>query len=100
MSAYVIFNYKILDRNRIDELSKISKDSDNKSKYESKVVVASSVNCVEGITLPNIVIYEFEDLETAKNWYYKGNESEVTKLRKEITEGWVTIVPGYVQSTT
>jgi len=98
MSAYVIFNYTILDRSRIDELSKISKDTDKKSKYESKVVVASPANCVEGTTLPNMVIYEFEDLETAKNWYYE--ENETTKLRKEITEGWVTIVPGYVQSST
>jgi len=98
MSAYVIFNYTILDRSKIDELSRISKDSDKKSKYESKVVVASPVNCVEGTTLPNMVIYEFEDLETAKNWYNE-EENETTKLRKEITEGWVTIVPGYVQST-
>lgn len=95
MSAYVIFNYTILDRSRIDELSKISKDSDKQSKYDSKVIVASPTNCVEGTTLPNMVIYEFKDLETAKNWYYE--EDETSKLRKEITEGWVTIVPGYTQ---
>ena len=96
MSAYVIFNYTILDRSRIDELSKISKDSDRNSKYVSKVVVASPVNCVEGTTLPNMVIYEFKDLETAQNWYNK-EDNGTTKLRKEITDGWVTIVPGYVQ---
>ncbi len=45
-----------------------------------------------------MVIYEFEDLETAKKWYYE--ENETSKLRKEITEGWVTIVPGYIQPTT
>ena len=99
MSAYVIFNYTILDRSRIDELSKISKDGDRKSKYESKVIVASPVNCVEGTTLPNMVIYEFKDLKTAQNWVNE-DENEATKLRKEITEGWVTIVPGYVQPTT
>jgi len=96
MSAYIIFNYNITNRDEIDKLSKLSKASDKKSKYNSKVIVANIVKPVEGISkLNHIVIYEFDDLDSANKWYYEDSSQNVKKLRQDITEGWVTIADGY-----
>ena len=97
MSAYVIFNYNITNRDEIDKLSKLSKTSDKKSKYKSKVIVADLVKPIEGSsTLKHIVIYEFDNLDTANKWYYDESGDNIKKLRKNITEGWVAIVDGYM----
>ena len=96
MSAYVIFNYNITDRDKIDKLSELSKASDKKSKYNSKVIVANIVKPVEGLSkYTHIVIYEFDNLDFANKWYYEESDKGIKKLRQDITEGWVTIVDGY-----
>jgi len=96
MSAYIIFNYNITNRDEIDKLSKLSKASDKKSKYNPKVIVADIVKPVEGLSkLTHIVIYEFDNLNAANKWYYEESSEDVKKLRQDITEGWVTIVDGY-----
>ena len=94
MSAYIMFNYEITDRSRIEELSRRSKISDVNSKYKSKLVVATCVETVEGNTLPHLVMYEFESVEIATKWYYEDSSQDVAVLRKEITNGWVSIIPG------
>ncbi|MEH6348109.1 MAG: DUF1330 domain-containing protein [Bermanella sp.] len=95
MPAYIIFNYEITDRSRIEELSQRSKISDANSKYKSKLVAATCVESVEGKALPHIVMYEFENIEIATKWYYEDSSQDVAVLRKEITNGWVSIIPGY-----
>lgn len=96
MSAYVIFNYNITNRDEIDKLSNLSKASDKKWKYNPKVIVADFVKPVEGSSILNhIVIYELDNLDTATKWYYEESGEDVKKLRQGITEGWVTIVDGY-----
>lgn len=92
MSAYIVFNYKILDRSKIDEIRGRVKPIDEK--YEAEVIVGSPVKTVEGTTLPNMVIYKFKSFEAAKLWYYSEELQEVSVFRNGITEGWVTIVPG------
>ena len=92
MSAYVIFNYKILDRSKIDELTERVQPIDKK--YGAEVIVGSPVKPVEGTTLPNMVIYKFENFDAAKNWYYSEEHQEVSIFRNAITEGWVSIIPG------
>ena len=92
MSAYVIFNYKITDRSQIDELTKKSNLIDEK--YGAELIVGSPVKTIEGKTLPNMVIYKFESFQLAKDSFYADEGKEITILRKAITEGWVTIVPG------
>ena len=100
MPAYIIFNYNITNRDEIDRLSKLSKVSDKKSKYNPKVIVANWVKPVEGSSTHNhIVIYEFENLYFANKWYYEESGKEVKELRQDITEGWVTIVDGYNTSS-
>ena len=92
MSAYIIFNYKILDRNKIDELTERVIPIDKK--YGAEVIVGSPVKTVEGNTLPNMVIYKFKDFKSANTWYYSEEHQALSSFRNAITEGWATIIPG------
>jgi len=92
MSGYVVFNYKILDRNRIDELTERCQSVNEK--YGAEVIVGTPVKTVEGSALPNMVIYKFKSFDAAKDWYYAEEGKETSDFRKEITEGWATIIPG------
>ena len=92
MSAYIVFNYVITDRSRIDELTRQSILVNEQ--YGAKVMVGSPVKPVEGKALPNMVILEFSNFEAAQKYYHSPEHQVLTKLRNEITEGWATIVPG------
>lgn len=92
MSAYVIYNYKITDRGRIDELTHQSLPVNEK--YGAKVIVGSPVKALEGNTLPNMVILEFKDFEAAQKYYLSEEHKELSLLRNKITEGWASIVTG------
>ena len=94
MPAYIMFNYEITDRSRIEELSRRSKISDANSQYKSKLIAATCVETVEGKALPHLVMYEFENMDVATKWYYQDSNQDVAKLRQEITNGWVSIIPG------
>jgi len=92
LSAYIVFNYNILDRSRIDELTQLSLPIIEK--YKAEVIVGSPVKAVEGKTFSGMVIYKFENFEAAELFYYSKEHQELSVLRKEITEGFATIVPG------
>lgn len=92
MSAYVIFNYKILDHSRIDELSEMVKPVNDK--YSATVIVGSPVKPIEGNTYPNMVIYKFDNFKQAQTWYESEEHKTLSVFRNEITEGWASIVPG------
>lgn len=68
MSVYIVINYKILDRNKINELTERVIPIDKK--YGAEVIVGSPVKTVEGNALPNMVIYKFNTFEAAKDWYF------------------------------
>ena len=93
MSAYIIFNYKILDRIKIEEVSGLL--TLILKKYDTEVIVASPVKLIEGDTYPNMVIHKFNSIKDAEHFYYSKEHQEVVAFRKSITEGWATIVPGY-----
>jgi len=95
MSAYIIFNYKILDRIKIEEIRGLI--SPILEKYETEVIVASPVKAIEGESYPNMVIHKFKSIEDAEEFYYSKEHQEIVEFRKRITEGWATIVPGYVE---
>ena len=94
MSAYIIFNYKILDRIKVDEIR--DRLTPILEKYETEVIVASPVQTIEGDTYPNMVIHKFNSIEDAENFYYSKEHQEIVAFRQGMTEGWATIVSGYV----
>lgn len=96
MSAYIIFNYKILDRIKIEEIRGLLIPL--LEKYETEVIVASSVKTIEGKTYPNMVIHKFKSIEDAEKFYYSKEHQKIIEFRKSITEGWATIVPGYIEN--
>jgi len=96
LSAYVIYHYNITDRERIDELTRQSLPVNEK--FGAKVIVGSPVNALEGSTMPNMVILEFNDFEAAQSYYGSDEHKELSLLRNKITEGWVTIVPGNAET--
>ena len=92
MPAYLIFNYTITDHSRIDELTEQSQPINEK--YGAKVIVGSPVKVLEGEALPKMVILEFKSFDAAKRFYYSTEHQALSKLRNEITKGWVSILPG------
>jgi len=70
MSAYVIFNYTILDRSKINQLAERALQSDINSRYGAEAIVGSPAKAVEGKVLPNMVIYKFSNFQSAKDRYY------------------------------
>ena len=95
MAAYIIFNYKILDRIKIEEIRDLL--APILEKYDTEVIVASSIKSIEGDTYPNMVIHKFKSIEDAEDFYYSKENQKIVAFRKSITEGWATIVPGYVE---
>ena len=95
MSAYIIFNYEILDRVKIEEIKYLI--SPILEKYDTEVIVASPVKAIEGKAYPNIVIHKFKSIKDAGYFYYSEENQLITELRKSITEGWAVIVPGYLE---
>ncbi|BBB30878.1 conserved hypothetical protein [Neptunomonas japonica JAMM 1380] len=92
MAGYVIHHYKITDRSKIDELTQLSIPINEK--YGAKVIVGSPTKALEGEMSTHMVILEFESFEAAETFYYSPENQELTKLRRSITEGWTTIIPG------
>ena len=97
MSAYIIFNYKILDRIKIEEIRDLL--TPILEKYETEVIVASPVKTIEGEgeAYPNMVIHKFNSIKEAEHFYYSKEHQEIVSFRQSITEGWATIVPGYIE---
>jgi len=92
VAGYIIFNFSITDRSRIDELTQLSLPVNNQ--YGAEVIVGSPVKPVEGNTLSHLVILKFPSFEAAETYYSSAEHLELSKLRNEITDGWAAIVPG------
>ena len=96
MTAYIIFNYNILDRIEIEKIRGLL--APILEKYETEVIVASPIKTIEGETYQNMVIHKFNSIEDAEQFYYSKEHQEIVAFRQSITEGWATIVPGYVEA--
>lgn len=92
MSAYIIFNYDITDRSKIDELTELS--SPVNKKYGATVLIGSPVKTLEGSAHSGMVVLEFKNFEAAEKFYYSDENKELSVLRNKITKGWAAIVPG------
>ena len=93
MSGFIIYHYNILDRERIEQLGPLSLPI--VEKYGGALVVGSSVTTLEGSPYTHMVVYKFKTKESAKSFYESEQSQELSKLRNEITEGFVVFVPEY-----
>ena len=93
MSGFIVFHYKILDRVRIEELGPRSLPV--LQKYGGELVVGSYVTPLEGSPFTHMVVYKFPTEEAAMGYYESGEIQELSKLRREITEGFAVYVPAY-----
>ena len=93
MSGYIVFHYKILDRVRIEELGPRSLPV--LQEYGGELVIGSYVTPLEGSPFTHMVVYKFPTQEAAMGYYESGEIQELSKLRREITEGFAVYVPAY-----
>lgn len=96
MASYIIYHYNITDRSQIEQLTQLSMPVNDK--YGAKVIVGSPVKTLEGETFSHIVILEFDDFDSAKEYYYSSEHQEISVLRNKVTSGWATIVPGETET--
>lgn len=93
MSGYIVFHYKILDRVRIEELGPRSLPV--LQEYGGELLIGSYVTLLEGSPFTHLVVYKFPTQEAAMGYYESGEIQELSKLRREITEGFAVYVPAY-----
>ena len=94
MNYYIIYHYNILDKERIDELGPLSLPIIEK--FGGEIAVATHLNFLEGNSpYSRMVAYKFKSKERAKSFYESDESRELSKLRNQITEGFVLLVPEY-----
>lgn len=97
MSCYIIYQYNIIDAERIEQLGPLSLPI--VEKFGGELVVASGVDCLEGSTYDRMVAYKFAHTTQAKAFYQSEESQKLAQPRKEITQGIVFCVPEYQAAT-
>ena len=93
MSAYLIFQYNILDRSRINELGPLIDPL--LKKYNGEITIGDYVQELEGAAYSHIVAYKFSSQQTALDFYNSPEHQEISKIRNAITNGTVIVVPEF-----
>lgn len=93
MSGFLIFNYKILDPVRIEELGPRSLPV--LRKHGGEIMIASYVTQLEGSPFTHMVVYKFATQKAAMSYYESGEIQKLSKLRQKITDGFAIYVPSY-----
>jgi len=96
MAGFIIFHYNILDRTRIEELGPRSLPVLHK--FGGELAVGSYVTRLEGSPYTHMVAYKFPTQEAAMGYYESGEIQELSKLRREITDGFAVYVPAHEQT--
>ena len=93
MSGFIMFHYNVLDRVRIEELGPRSLPV--LKQFGGELVVGSYVTALEGSPYTHMVLYRFPTKEAAMGYYESHEIQELSKLRKEITDGFAVYVPEF-----
>jgi len=59
------------------------------------LIVAFTVTRLEGSPYTHMVVYKFDSKEKAQVFYESEENRELSKLRNNVTEGFVVIVPEF-----
>jgi len=94
MSCYVIYHYNITDKERIELLGPLSVPI--VERFGGELIIANHVDCLEGSSpYSHMVVYKFNSKELAKSFYESSESRELSKLRNEVTEGFVVLMPQF-----
>ena len=94
MSCYIIYHYNIIDKERIELLGPLSVSI--VEKFGGELVIANHADCLEGSSpYSHMVVYKFKNRELAKSFYESNESRELSKLRNEVTEGFVVLMPQF-----
>ncbi|MGR6871475.1 DUF1330 domain-containing protein [Pseudomonas sp. HK3] len=94
MNYYIIYHYNILDRERIELLGPLS--APIVEKFGGELVIANYLDFLEGSSpYSHMVVYKFKSKELAKSFYESEESRALSKLRNEITEGFVVLMPQF-----
>lgn len=97
MSGFLIYHYRVTDRERINQLGSLS--TPIVEKYQGKLLVASTVTALEGSPFTHMVVYQFASQQQAQAFYDSAESQQLAKFRNEVTEGFAVIVPQYCPAT-
>lgn len=94
MSCYIIYHYNIIDKERIELLGSLSVPIIEK--FGGELVIANHADFLEGASpYSHMVVYKFKSKELAKCFYESEESRELSKLRNEVTEGVVVLIPQF-----
>jgi len=93
MSAYLVYNYNIINRERIDELGPIALPI--VQKFGGDIFIGSYVKHLEQSEFSHMVVYKFPDMASAESFFNSEENQKITALRNELIKGSVVLVPGF-----
>lgn len=94
MSYYVINHYNIIDNERIDLLGPLSMPI--VEKFGGELVIANEVDFLEGSSpYSHMVVYKFKTKALAKSFYECEESRALSKLKNEVLEGFMILIPQY-----
>jgi len=94
MSYYIINHYNIIDKDRIDLLGPLAMPI--VKKYGGELIIANYTDFLEGSSpYSHMVVYKFNTKELAKRFYECEESRELSKLRNEVLEGFMVLMPHY-----
>ena len=65
-------------------------------KYGGELVIANHLDFLEGSSpYSHMVVYKFKSKALARNFYESEESRELAKLRNEVTEGFVVLIPQF-----
>ena len=97
MSGYVVANYTVHDQEKYEKYPPAAMPT--LEQYGGKMLVVEHEAKAKGCPHQVLVIIEFESAEAAQRWWESPEYAAVKHLREEASEGWGTIVPGFVMPT-
>lgn len=93
MSGYLVYQYRVTDRERIDELG--PRVAPLLARHGGEIVIASHVEALEGEPPTHLVVYRFADVASARAFHDSAEHRALAPLRHAVTEGHALLVPGH-----
>jgi len=91
VSAYIIYQYNIIDCDRVNELG--PRVEPIMRKHNGEIAIGDYIISLEGSPYSHLVMYKFESQKVALDFYQEEQKIN-SEARNQIIKGTVTMVPG------